>query len=67
MFCCSSKATLIQEAASLLELANKEVDECCTGNMGTDSQECVTAVCAVTAHAKHPICNGHLYPKTINE
>ncbi|CAH8436321.1 unnamed protein product [Schistosoma guineensis] len=52
-FCCSSKTLLIQEAISLLVLANKKVDEGCTDNIGTDGEDCVSVVSAITAQARH--------------
>ncbi|CAH8491236.1 unnamed protein product [Schistosoma bovis] len=48
-FCRSSKTLLIQEAVSLLMLAN----EGRTGNIGTDGEDCVSVVSAVTAQARH--------------
>lgn len=54
MLCCSIKTLLTQVTISLLELANKNVDEACTGNMGTDSGECIRVVSAVTARTRHP-------------
>lgn len=52
MFCCSSNTLLIQETISFLVLARKKVYEGWTGNMGTDSEECVSVVSAVTERVR---------------
>ncbi|CAH8573272.1 unnamed protein product [Schistosoma haematobium] len=52
MFCCANKALLIQEAMSLLALACKKKDGICADNTGTDSDECVSVVPAVTRRLK---------------
>ncbi|CAH8618971.1 unnamed protein product [Schistosoma bovis] len=54
MFCCANKVLLIQETMSLLALACKKNDGICADNTGTDSDECVSVVPAVTRRLKQP-------------
>ncbi|CAH8513477.1 unnamed protein product [Schistosoma intercalatum] len=63
-FCCSSKTLLIQEAICLLVLANKKVGVGYTGNIGTDGEDCVSVVSAVTAQARHLAVQPAIKPST---
>lgn len=55
VFCRSGKKLFIQKAISLLAFANETVDEGCTSNMDTDSEECVNIISAVTACVGHTV------------
>ncbi|CAH8589689.1 unnamed protein product [Schistosoma intercalatum] len=54
VFCCTDKKVLVQEAMALLALACKKNDSTCADNTGTDSDECVRVVPAVTRCLKRP-------------